>query len=214
MRSAYAPGAVLAVEDRLGETTRRPRRWPWILILSLLLLAIAFGVFVSSYDPLAPGSTFGPGPGSTGEVTGPDGVTVSRIRYRDQFRTAFEMSVRNDGPLGITLLGVVPTDRANYAGLITVLGASLPNDPAHPFGALTQVPPLRPFSLSPGAERTLVVRLLLSNCRFNAPGGSQILGSVNVRYRVLGVTRDRPVDLTEPIEVVAPSKRDCPATSP
>src|SRR5438270_5228043 len=94
--------------------TRPRRRWPRIVLASFLTMLTAFaayaGWFLANYQPLTEGSASGVGRQARdlGFFTSPhsEDFEAYRLVFHDGERFEFALTMRNDGPIGVTVTGV------------------------------------------------------------------------------------------------------------
>jgi hypothetical protein len=186
---------------------RRGRAW-FVVFAGVVLMTVLVGAFLANYQPLIHGSESGVSvrvkrieglvPPDTWVVTYVDGQTF-----------VFAVSIRNDGPVGVTVTSVGQEDPhvealKAYDGAFR--GAS--EELGLPTHDVRELSPLRPFALAPGHERLVWIRYRFQNCRFYSFGGSSGFTSLPVTFRVLGIPRHGRVNLHTVLEVKSP--KDCP----
>jgi hypothetical protein len=122
---------------------------------------------------------------------------IAVVPYRDGGRTFYGFSVRNDGPLSVTVTEVerpaAPDD--SYALFRPVEVRMARED----FGTEADVP-FRPFTLGSGQERYLEVIGKFEDCEHHLPGSSNGTSSQQVRFEVLGQSLSADVALPAEIE--------------
>ena len=126
------------------------------------------------------------------------------VEYHDGRDLLWAFSVRNGGPVGVTVTGVVaPRD-----GLL--LAAELLMWPRNGVGGFDEdaFVPFAPFELPPGQERVIAYVSRFGGCEDYVSATSATIGKVEVRFRLLGVPRGQETELLRSIEVPAPV--DCP----
>src|SRR5205807_9222524 len=113
-----------------------------------------------------------------------------RLVFHDGERFEFALTMRNDGPIGVTVTGVGGGTEGTVVPFVQthVLLADRSGEymydisPGHRHR-------FRSFSLAPGAKRLVMVRGVLEHCSSWARGSSTDLSGLPVTYRVFGVTR-------------------------
>lgn len=204
---------VETVEQAVGPTAppRRRRLGVFLLVLALIVVITAsvFAGLLIVYDPLQPGSLSGtpvvPGPyeDSTDDETGEE---IRSLTYVHGGALGVLVSVRNDGPWGITITGV----GIQEGGLFRVEQVRR----GVPGGCCTAYEPFAPFSLQPGEERPLELLGVMNGCGNYTPGSGTAWNSYRIEYRILGVERTRDLVVRERIEINIPSRYVCPEGSP
>jgi hypothetical protein len=209
---SLANGALI----RPGLTARRRRRWPKVVIVLAVILVAAAGAFLLRYQPLAQGSSEGVGGTGTRLVPSPGSISsdqpVYRVAYRDGKTGKLGLSIRNDGPLGVT---VTEVGREGWApgGLVRYDGTFLTRDVRGLDLQPQNLVPFRPFSLGPGEELPVVIRFRYSNCGGSSAGTAETIVAVSVGFRVLGLTHHASVPLRTGVEVPSPPDSACPGRS-
>jgi hypothetical protein len=181
---------------------RRGRRWLAIAAACVVIVLVAGISWASTVDPLASGS-FGFTPHWS------DGDVMRRVYHADPVDgtpysfyagveridspLSYAFSIRNDGPVGITIRsiggpepeGAVVTTRvvgADVAPLRGTVSSELPGP-----GVDGGVVPFAPFTLEPAQEAIVYMEAVVHAC--NSRGGMLTLASMSVGYSVLGVPR-------------------------
>jgi hypothetical protein len=190
------------------EGTRRRHRW-WVPA-ALGAVAVATAVVAGSLAPLAsPGPVLATGTAVTPlDDFGDRGSVV--LLYEDGREVAYAFRLRNDGWLPLRVTGVDLPDPAEQPLLVPtgLETTSTSLDRETTIDELDTVA-FAPFTLWPGAARTLVVRGRLDNCAFYTERSLALIGAHTVQAGV-GVTRSRHVVLGDDVVVRSPGIRRCP----
>ena len=183
-------------DSRLGE--RRSRRWPWLLATLAVVLAIFAAVgmaWIANIEPLGPGSTtFGPssihvstpspGPRIAARFVDALGAsgTVIRIPVTPGMRFTYQVTIRNEGSVPVEIIDV---RSGSTPGQITRhIVAAQPDTLG---GALKNIEPFRPFTLSPGHEAGLVIEVIVADdACVTEPGTTFSWWLEPVSFRVFG----------------------------
>lgn len=224
-------GAIVERPSRLGE--RRPRRRTRRLgatmrrrtmVRFVAVLVIAAGgtaaVVATAYMPLTYGS-----------ITGPDSNTPDSLFLRTQApqasrdlatwlycarpngRFAWLVSLRNDGPLPVTLLGAGDDPSADLGGpdgygfRLVGLGAyrsPTPTDTplsSHQASDPRSVPALSPTAIAPGDEFEVWARFQIGGRVALDNGASMSMPELPIRYSVLGITRTARVPVSDAVGI-------------
>jgi hypothetical protein len=183
---------IIASTQRVARALRLRDRvpWPkskappmWVRQVAITLPLIVALSAVSDHDPIVYGSVSGPGPEVTdvrsdanwfdekdqsgwGESFGAPHY-VFRLRPGDAF--SYLISVRNDWPLPITVLGLSRSDYDVLAARQSAFdymptGLGLLRDPTYVSAEQGRVIPFHPIVLAPGDEVTLVVAASAGSC--------------------------------------------------
>jgi hypothetical protein len=218
-----------ATEPEIGRPPERRRRWPWIALVSFLIVLAGFGAyagwFLSNYQPLSVGGLGFSSGGVTGardlgSFTSPQGedFTAYRLVYQPGLTFDESFTLENAGPVGVTILAIDPIDPDSGDPAITSgirISRQLHGGDFDTGGKYGE--PFRPFSLAGHSYRAVTVEKRLVTCRTpSEPGGSAAssYSSVRVVYRVLGVTRHTEIPLDYTIELVFPNEGfSCPLGS-
>lgn len=216
---AELPGTVPPVR---GTPRRRSPGWraAGIAAVTLVLVTLlAGGLFLAAvYMPLSEGSMSGPdqayAPSSFSRTIADPFGSGTLYVYCDRPSTTFAwlVTLRNDGPLPITILGAKPgpldvtkLPDTNAFSLVdaTLLRVPDPTDtprgtdrPADPRTA----PALGPTPLPGHAELELWARYRTGNQPM-VDGGRMISRSIWIRYSVLGITRTAEVPLRDGVAI-------------
>jgi hypothetical protein len=181
---------------------RRGRRWLAITAACMAIVLLAGFIWASTIDPLGSGS-YGFTP------RWPDGDTMRDVYDADPADgTAYTLyigaerigsplsyafSIRNDGPVGITIRSIGGPDPEGAVVSTRVVGAdveplrgTVSSELPGP-GVDGAVVPFAPFTLEPAEEAIVYMEAVVHTC--NARGATQTLASVAVGYSVLGVPR-------------------------
>jgi hypothetical protein len=202
----------------MASVDRRPNRrrlgWSVTAVLVLFLVVVLGGLaFVNLMpDPLGPGSVSGTDPvGLLETFEDVDGVEVQRYRYEPGASFLTLASVRNDGPLAITLVGLVEpqADIAETAVMWPEALLLLP-DGAGTVGPEESVP-FAPVTLEPGRERAVWIQWRVGDrCvagqapPYQADTGVGLGPLLPFRWSLLGIPRTSEVDLRYKVEAFNP----------
>jgi hypothetical protein len=171
----------------------RRRRWPWLALLVLPTILLLVGsIWIANYDPLVQGSsTFGALRKDVRE-TRIDAFDLSGLVFevptgRDAtFRYRF--SIRNNGPIGVTIRSVGATSGSGSTRLHRTAVRVVPS-----FEAPTQTSePWHAFSLAPGDEAIIEMKAVYHGiCK--QPNTATSWNTEPFTFSVLGVTRHEDV---------------------
>lgn len=196
-----------------------------VAALAVLGIAAAVGAVALLYEPLVPGSAISADGHLLVASTTTDlgnGQQVPLYTYRYQTYTSYYtlFSLRNGGPLAVTVLGL---DTDKVAALIPFLGpAELlvgSTGAAHELTEWAAATSLDEAEVEPGAELWLWVRWEIGACDANgmlplAPGtGIGPPSWIPLRWSILGIPRTTNVDLNYQVMFQRPPGDDAPACS-
>jgi hypothetical protein len=197
------------VTTLLPETTAAPspaptarsrgRRWLLVVIGLILVAVVVAGGWLLVYQPMQSGQVAGvdaPGLELRDNVLGSEYLVVEP-QPGDQI--SMTISLRNDGPLGVTVVRVDQPFNADgvvdFAGQAeTTTAARL--ELADPRTGLMS-PVTGAFALAPGAVYEARVSFEVLDCatELGAPGSVNWSTTIPVTYRVLGMTRTVELDI-------------------
>ena len=169
-----------------------PRRWRrrLALVAALVLVGalISGGTWVARYDPLATGS-FGYTPlGVKARLVDvgyalPDPPRIFRIQAVTGMTFRYRFSIRNDGPVAITIKDVGVSEERSGDLVNRRPVRVMTNAYAGPTGSPWIS--FRPFTLAPGQEGAVEMQATLTGC----VDGTISWGQEEITYSVLGITR-------------------------
>jgi hypothetical protein len=200
-------------------------------IVVLLLVAavagaavVAAGAAASRFVSIGPGSVdvepwadaferLAPEPGC-GE-TKQDEPCARRYRFRPDATLTAWVSIRNDGPVAVTLHGASGAWLATYAD-IAPLGKPVAGLDGgrfeHGLDELRPVP-FEPVVLEPGDERLIGIEFVTTDaesaCRDWVEGGGVVWPAATIAWSWLLAEHEQDVAFPDPIEFTAPTDADC-----
>jgi hypothetical protein len=198
VRPPSAPPAAAATAPR------RPRWLRWIVVV--LALAVAGSVvggwaWIARYQPVTQGSSgfhirtpIRQRVVDISPVGGPAHTLVHLwVRPGDRFEHL--VSIRNEGRLAVTIEWVGQRSGAGPENMFTETPVGMQLD-LDSFGA-EESQAFQPFTLGPGAEAVVVIRIDAVGCRLRH--GSAVWRDVDVEFSVLGVHREASLPMQEVI---------------
>ncbi|MGZ4438474.1 MAG: hypothetical protein ACXVWU_05955 [Nocardioides sp.] len=122
--------------------------------------------------------------------------TIRQVRYRDHGTLVYTFTLRNDGPLPLTVTGLAP--QAREPRLFHYLGVATPDGRSR-------------FGLDPGSSQVVQVRLRMQHCETLSARAGSFADVVPLRTVRAGMLHDTVV-VTFPEEVHTSSPREafCP----
>lgn len=164
-------------------------------VLAIGLVASAT-IFLTHYQPLAPGSS---------------GGHESTI-YRQGAPFIYAVALRNNGHLPITITGV-DTGDPHVNSLLRTTGIYVLNSIGISTWGNNLAPNLNEafpsFTLDPGQEQNLLIKNVFDGCSNWAPGTSENFVALHVSFSVFGFARHTWVDLGNPMFSIT-SPDPCP----
>lgn len=181
------------------------RREPLVAIALGVVLTTSTGIAAvrSSYGTLG----FGSGSGLEGRGTTVAGGEGFVRLYADRTVVRGILSIRNNGrwPVRVEKVGTDPDE--HWHGLVAYRPDLNVLNPPNLYAY--DGPAFVPFTLAAGEERPVSVALWMDNCEHNAPGVSNTIDTVPVRYRVGGMVRTTWIELADPWTITTDGVR-CP----
>jgi hypothetical protein len=194
-------------QERVASAPRR-RRWPWIRLIALLGIALLAGsIWVANHVPLAQGSfafgTLRPDVRETDvdsfDITG----IVFAVPTGREARFRYRFSIRNTGPVGVTIERIEASDRESASGLDR---RAVRVDPEPYVGSPDALDPWHPFSLAPGDEAVVEMEATYEGMCMRR-GDAVSWNREPVTFSVLGLTRHE--DVMVGVEVRFVGTGDC-----
>lgn len=200
------------------------RRVLVVLVVIVALLAIAAGAWAATTEPLSFGSAGGPGPGPllTNEPN-PDDEHMAAYTFLEQPGATFAVmvSLRNDGPLPVTILGTGdPKNQRLRNGFWREDLVLIPPDASiDDLKALVDAPALTALELQPGTEANLWARYRVSSkCDDGivprAAGSTISTDHLQLEWQMLGVTRHSSMPMRIRVGTTNPGPGDIPCPGP
>jgi hypothetical protein len=197
----------------------------WILISATVLVTDVQAPSLTSvrigsiaFEPETTGLRLDASPGNCADPasTGVESACPRRYAFSPNGTLRTWVSVRNDGPLAVTLLGANSwIDRFREPSLLAepVAVADAGNPIPEPRREM-QVVPFGPISLSPGQERLVGVEFRTTSnvqdaCMGWSVGTGIVFESVPIEWHWLVNTHTQDIAFPEPIEFMAPTDADC-----
>jgi hypothetical protein len=203
--------------------SRRRRPWAVIGVAFVALILTAGTVFLTNvYMPLEEGSSVGPDQSVAGSlfersIDDPFG-SGSMWLYcgRPNGRFAWYITLRNTGPLPVTVLGgdsgpipIPVMEQGNSFWLVDLAAGRLstPTDTPiemHGFTNPRTAPVLSPTVIAPGRELEVWARYAIGGLVVDNAGGRSYQRSLRVRYSILGIERIVDVPLHDGVAIESP----------
>lgn len=193
-----------------------PRRWPRRLAAVAILLAVTLiglaVVWVVNVEPLSRGTEGFAVNDPALRVHVRDvsamGVTgsVQTIEARPGMRFQYRFSVRNDGPIPVTITDVGTDGTAGISRRVVAAkpDLSLGGSPSRGYA------PFEPFTLAPGAEAGVEMRVEVpTDVCIDRHGGSESWYTEPVVFEVGGIVRHAEVDTGTEIRMVGTRSTTC-----
>jgi hypothetical protein len=193
--TALAPGQPEVSTEHRRRFGRRARR---LVVVAVLAIAATAWIWVGTHPRVVPGSFSG---GGDDFRIASDGIADTRYVLKgDEGR--FLTSIRNDGRVPFTLLGI---DTAR-AGPFMTLGGFQPDPfgPGKGIGDMT-LPTRRQVTLGSGEEAGVVLGFAVGRCVYMQAGSSSDTNAVHLRVRQAGITTTQSLPLDLPLTVLGTS---------
>ena len=128
------------------------------------------------------------------------------LRYVDGASVTYAFTIRNTGPVGITVTGVALPPESERRMLQPVT-AGLTN------GSTAEAADLKsfaPFRLAAGEEQRIVVQARMDNCEYYTERAIETVKTQDVTYRAAGLSRTATITFDQPLLVRSPTIQRCP----
>jgi hypothetical protein len=185
----------------------RRRRWPWLGLVVLVTIVLVVGsIWIANYVPLAQGSSGFGTLRSDVHVTNIDAFDISGVVFDVQvgrevtFRYRF--SIRNAGPLAVTIHAVGGQDTGGSADL----GRRAVRVNDDPYTNTSSFEPWHSFALAPGDEALIEMEAVYRG-RCLGEGDAMFWNREPVTYSILGLPRHE--DVMVGVEVRFVGTGDC-----
>ena len=130
---------------------------------------------------------------------------VHILRYAHGGYVSYAVTVRNTGPLPITVTGVtLPQEQERR--LLQPVTAGLAGSGSPEVGDMQA---LDPVSLAPGEQQQIVVQARFDNCEYYTERAIEVVDQQVVNFRVAGVPRTATVSFDHPLLVRSPTINRC-----
>ena len=178
-----------------------------LALVGIALLA-AGGLFAGlRYQPLQRVGTFTAGNElDMITVEGFEQAGTNVVRYTDGDYVTYAFTVRNTGPLGVTVTDV-PFPPETELRMLQPVSAGLAGSAS---ADAEDMRPFEPFSLDAGGEQRVIVQARLDNCEYYTERAVETLAGQALTYRVLGLTRTAEIAFDRPLLVRSPVIQRCP----
>ena len=127
------------------------------------------------------------------------------LRYVDGGYVSYAVTVRNTGPLPITVTGVTlpeePERRLLQPVTAGLAGAGSPE--------VDDMQTFDPVSLAPGEQQQIVIQARFDNCEYYTERAMEMIDQQVVNFRVAGVPRTATIPFQHPLLVRSPTINRC-----
>lgn len=177
-----------------------------VAVLVVLAVLVAATVAILRYQPLHQAGDLRLGSDMqvvTVEEFEESGAHI--LRYIDGGYVSYAVTIRNTGPLPVTVTGVtLPQERDRR--LLQPVAAGLANGASAEVG---EMEPLEPVSLAAGEEQQIVIQARFDNCKYYTERAIEIVDRQSLRFRVAGIPRSGVVEFDRPLLVRSPTINRC-----
>ena len=190
-------------------------RLPTLLFLMVLAAGAGFGIFLSQYEPLGPGSMGGvsgaPGSRSIETLAEPDSLIWLDHREGEEFFAAF--TIANDGPLAVTIERLLEgSDLGSEGGPFYPVEVLV--HPGEHFTGAENIPyeqwnAFSPFSLGAGQERRVAIRFAFGDCSLGR-GETFGMDGASTRFSIFGFDRHSYYRFPYVLAMKATPEGNCP----
>ena len=134
-----------------------------------------------------------------------DGVGAHILRYMDGEYVSYAFTVRNTGPVGITVTGIgLPEERERL--LLQPVTAGLAGDQS---AEVADMESFEPFALPAGAQRRLVIQARFDNCEYYSERAVDNIDSQVLQFRIAGIPRTAAIPFERDLVVRSPTINRC-----
>lgn len=181
---------------------RRVLRYVPVLLPPVLVLA---ALLLVPYQPLSQTGDVQPGADMqsvTVEEFDETGVHV--VKYEHGKTVTYSFTVRNTGPVGVTVTGV-PLPDEDERRLLQPVAAWLPAGSAD----APEMVPFESFALEAGGQQRIIIEGRFDNCEYYTERALEVIDSQTVDFRVAGVGRSAVVPFERSLLVRSPVIKNC-----
>lgn len=190
----------------MTEGARRVRARRGALVVVLVLAIAGAAAALLRYQPLAQS-------GDLTLSTDMQAVTVEEfdmtgahiLRYADGGYVSYAVTLRNTGPLPVTVTGVALPEESERR-LLQPVAAGLATGGSPEAG---QMQTLEPVSLAAGEQQQIVVQARFDNCKYYTERAIETVDQQVITFRVAGVPRTATVHFERPLLVRSPTINRC-----
>lgn len=192
------------LQPRRRSRRRRVLRYVPVLLPPVLVLA---ALVLAPYQPLSQTGDVQPGPQMQAvTVEEFDEAGVHIVKYEHGDTVSYSFTVRNTGPVGITVTGV-PLPEERERRLLQPVAATLPPGSSADNSGMT---PFKPFALGAGKAQQIVVQGRFDNCEYYTERAVEVVDGQTIEFRLAGVPRTATVPFERDLVVKSPVIKDCP----
>ena len=127
------------------------------------------------------------------------------LRYVDGAFVSYAVTLRNSGPVPVTVTGV-PLAPERDRRLLQPVAAGLATGTSAEADDMT---PLEPVTLAPGERQQIVVQARFDNCEYYTERAVEALDKQLITFRVAGFPRISTVNFDRPLLVRSPTIKGC-----
>ncbi|HET9516689.1 MAG TPA: hypothetical protein VFO77_03065 [Actinoplanes sp.] len=191
----------------MNARTAARRRLVRLVVVLLIALVLAGGAgLVARYQPLLQSGDLQAGSDMqvvTIEEFEETGAHV--LKYEDGEYVSYAFTVRNAGPVGITVTGVDLPAEAERRLLQPVAAGVATGDSAD----AAEMAPFEPFALAAGEEQRIIVQGRFDNCEYYTERAIEDVDGQTITFRVAGIPRTATVPFTRDLLVRSPTIKNC-----
>lgn len=198
---------VTASSSEPNESFRRRRMFRYVPVLFPPVLVVA-ALLLAPYQPLSQTGDVQPGADMQAvTVEGFNETGVHLVKYEHGDTVTYAFTIRNTGPVGITVTGVPLPDHGERR-LLQPVAAGFP---AGHSDSGSEMLPFEPFSLGAGEEQQIILQGRFDNCEYYTERAIEVVDGQTIQFRVAGVTRTATVPFERALLVRSPVIKNCDA---
>lgn len=177
------------------------------LVLALVVVLVAFGIGAWRYQPLRQVGPLDPGSDMTVATVNEIGDAGAHIlKYSDGGYVTYAFTIRNTGPVGVTVTGVALPDISERRMLQPVTAGLADGSSAD----AAEMKTFAPFQLAPGEQQRIIVQARMDNCEYYTERAIETVDTQGVTFRTAGISRTASLALEQPLLVRSPTIQRCP----
>jgi hypothetical protein len=210
-----------ALRSPIASPERARARWrskrTAVIVLALMGVLIAGGVFLGRYQPLSSGGLALADPSPTFAIPWAEGsasdhgIPVYRVTYREDQILRYGFFLRNEGPIAVTVTSLQAPANPGDLFMLEPAGTAVGDGAPTASVDASRIAPFQPFSLGPSEVRWVVLEWRFLHCGAYGDGTSSTFFGTDISYGVLGFTHHVSLNLPIPVEVPAPPRSSCPS---
>ncbi|MGH3442820.1 MAG: hypothetical protein ACRDUY_12405 [Nitriliruptorales bacterium] len=175
-----------------------------LAVTGVLLLLAGATLLIRGYQPLVATDLLAGG--TELETFGASGSVV--FRYEHGAETFYAVTLRNEGRLAVTVTGLGQDIELPLLDPVEL--RYFPQAHVATTDPVAASSPFTAFAIPPSEERTVLVRARFDNCEYYTERALEVVETLRVAFRVLGIPSDARVALPRQLIVRSPTILRCP----